>query len=68
MSEANRELPDNPFVNKSTGVPIAKIAASGPQKLKDIDFNRVDPVSLNYYIKEAVLPFNRFRGVILGPR
>ncbi|MDY0027446.1 MAG: carbamoyl-phosphate synthase large subunit [Candidatus Humimicrobiaceae bacterium] len=61
-----------PFVSKSTGVPLAKIAAllMTGKKLKDIDFNRVDPVSLNYYsIKEAVLPFNRFPGVdiILGP-
>ncbi|MDD3818431.1 MAG: carbamoyl-phosphate synthase large subunit [Actinomycetota bacterium] len=61
-----------PFVSKSTGVPLAKIAAllMTGKKLKEINFNRVDPVSLNYYsIKEAVLPFNRFPGVdiILGP-
>ena len=61
-----------PFVSKSIGVPLAKIAAlviTG-RKLKNIDFKRIDPTSLGYYsIKEAVLPFNRFPGVdtILGP-
>ncbi len=61
-----------PFVSKSIKVPMAKIAAlvMTGRKLKDIDFKRVDPTSLDYYsIKEAVLPFNRFPGVdtILGP-
>ncbi len=61
-----------PFVSKSIGIPLAKIAALAMtgKKLKDIDFKRVDSTSLNYYsIKEAVLPFNRFPGVdtILGP-
>ncbi|NQT66346.1 MAG: carbamoyl-phosphate synthase large subunit [Actinobacteria bacterium] len=61
-----------PFVSKSIGIPLAKIAAlviTG-RKLKNIDFKRIDPTSLGYYsIKEAVLPFNRFPGVdtILGP-
>lgn len=61
-----------PFVSKSIGVPLAKVAAlvMTGRKLKNIDFKRVDPTSLDYYsIKEAVLPFNRFPGVdtILGP-
>lgn len=61
-----------PFVSKSIGVPLAKIAAlvMTGKKLIDIKFQRVDSTSLNYYsIKEAVLPFNRFPGVdtILGP-
>jgi carbamoyl-phosphate synthase large subunit len=61
-----------PFVSKSINVPLAKIASlvMTGRKLKDIDFKRVDPTSLDYYsIKEAVLPFNRFPGVdtILGP-
>jgi carbamoyl-phosphate synthase large subunit len=61
-----------PFVSKSIGVPLAKIAAlvMTGRKLKNIDFKRIDPTSLGYYsIKEAVLPFNRFPGVdtILGP-
>ena len=61
-----------PFVSKSIGVPLAKIAAlvMTGRKLKNIDFKRIDSTSLGYYsIKEAVLPFNRFPGVdtILGP-
>ena len=61
-----------PFVSKSIGVPLAKIASlvMTGKKLKNIDFKRIDPTSLGYYsIKEAVLPFNRFPGVdtILGP-
>jgi len=61
-----------PFVSKSIGVPMAKIASRvlAGMKLKDQDFERVDPTRLEYFsIKEAVLPFNRFPGVdtILGP-
>ena len=61
-----------PFVSKSIGVPLAKIASlvMTGRKLKNIDFKRVDPTLLDYFsIKEAVLPFNRFPGVdtILGP-
>jgi carbamoyl-phosphate synthase large subunit len=61
-----------PFVSKSINVPLAKIASlvMTGRKLKDIDYKKVDPTSLDYYsIKEAVLPFNRFPGVdtILGP-
>jgi len=61
-----------PFVSKSINVPLAKIAAMvmTGRKLKNLDFKRVDPTSLDYFsIKEAVLPFNRFPGVdtILGP-
>lgn len=61
-----------PFVSKSIKVPLAKIAARvmTGRKLKDIEFKRVDSLSLNYFsIKEAVLPFNRFPGfdTILGP-
>jgi len=61
-----------PFVSKSIKIPLAKIAAlvMTGKKLKDMDFKRVDPTSLDYYsIKEAVMPFNRFPGVdtILGP-
>ncbi len=61
-----------PFVSKSIGVPLAKIASlviTG-KKLKDIKFKKVDSTKIDYYsIKEAVLPFNRFPGVdtILGP-
>jgi carbamoyl-phosphate synthase large subunit len=61
-----------PFVSKSIKIPLAKVAARvmTGQKLKDIDFKRVDCLKLDYFsIKEAVLPFNRFPGfdTILGP-
>jgi carbamoyl-phosphate synthase large subunit len=61
-----------PFVSKSIKVPLAKIAARvmAGEKLKDIDFKKVDSNNLGYFsIKEAVLPFNRFPGTdtILGP-
>jgi len=61
-----------PFVSKSIGIPMAKIASRvlAGTKLKDQDFERVDPTKLDYFsIKEAVLPFNRFPGAdtILGP-
>ncbi len=59
-----------PFVSKSIGLPLAKIAARvmTGKTLKEIGFTK--EVSLNYYcIKEAVLPFIKFPGVdsILGP-
>jgi carbamoyl-phosphate synthase large subunit len=61
-----------PFVSKSIGVPMAKIASRviAGMKLADQDFERVDPTKLDYFsIKEAVLPFDRFPGAdtILGP-
>jgi carbamoyl-phosphate synthase large subunit len=61
-----------PFVSKSIGIPMAKIASRvlAGMKLSQQDFKRVDPTRLGYFsIKEAVLPFNRFPGVdtILGP-
>ena len=61
-----------PFVSKSIKVPVAKIAARvmAGEKLKNIDFKRVDSNNLDYFsIKEAVLPFNRFpeTDTILGP-
>ncbi len=59
-----------PFVSKSIGFPLAKIAARvmAGKTLKEIGFT--EEVSLDYYcIKEAVLPFIKFPGVdsILGP-
>lgn len=60
-----------PFVSKTTGVPIAKLASKvmAGIKLKDLDVK--DPMkALNYTsVKESVLPFSRFSGVdiILGP-
>jgi carbamoyl-phosphate synthase large subunit len=60
-----------PFVSKSIGLPLAKIAAKIMlgRKLKDLD---VEPVNGNFNhiaIKEAVFPFNRFTRVkvFLGP-
>jgi len=59
-----------PFVSKSIGFPLAKIAARVMigKTLKEIGFT--EEISLDYYcIKEAVLPFIKFPGVdsILGP-
>ncbi|MBL42007.1 MAG: carbamoyl phosphate synthase large subunit [Rhodospirillaceae bacterium] len=58
-----------PFVAKSTGVPIAKIASKviAGKKLKEFNLAHIP---LNYTsVKEAVFPFNKFPGVdtILGP-
>ncbi len=59
-----------PFVSKTTGVPLAKIAAKVMvgKKLSELGFTKekqIDYVS----VKESVLPFSRFSGVdiILGP-
>ena len=59
-----------PFVSKAIGKPLAKYASliMAGQKLKDIGFTtEVTPKHFN--VKEAVFPFNKFRGVdiLLGP-
>ncbi len=59
-----------PFVSKSTGVPLAKIATKVMigKTLRELGFT--ETVVPNYYcIKEAVLPFSRFPGsdILLGP-
>lgn len=58
-----------PFVAKSIGIPIAKIAARlmAGASLSDFDLNH-KPIS-HVCVKEAVFPFARFAGVdvILGP-
>ncbi|MCM8817296.1 MAG: carbamoyl-phosphate synthase large subunit [Candidatus Omnitrophica bacterium] len=59
-----------PFVSKTIGVPLAKLATKIMLKstLMEIGFTK-DP-SLNYYaVKESVFPFNRFQNVdaVLGP-
>ena len=59
-----------PFVSKATNVPLAKIAArvmSG-EKLADIGFME-QPELKGFFVKEAVLPFNKFTGsdALLGP-
>ena len=59
-----------PFVSKTTGVPLAKIAAKVMvgKRLCELGFTKERVV--NYFsVKESVLPFSRFSGVdiILGP-
>ncbi|MFN8498520.1 MAG: carbamoyl-phosphate synthase large subunit, partial [Anaerolineae bacterium] len=59
-----------PFVSKATGVPLAKIAShimSG-KTLAEIGFV-AEPQVDGFFVKEAVLPFERFPGVdpALGP-
>jgi carbamoyl-phosphate synthase large subunit len=59
-----------PFVSKSIGVPLAKLAAKVMSgcKLKDLGFTK-EVVPPYYTVKEAVFPWNRFPGidVVLGP-
>jgi len=61
-----------PYVSKTIGIPLAKIATRLMlgQKLRDLRLGRERFESLGYVsIKEAVLPFPRFPGVdtVLGP-
>jgi carbamoyl-phosphate synthase large subunit len=59
-----------PYVSKSTGVPLAKIAARlmTGEKLKDIGITEELRVG-HCFVKSPVFPFNKFPGVdsILGP-
>jgi len=59
-----------PFVSKSIGKPLAKIAARvmNGKKLKELDFIKEIQVK-HFSVKEAVFPFVRFPGVdiLLGP-
>ena len=59
-----------PFVSKTTGVPLAKLAAKvmAGKKLKDIGFTK-EAVFKHVAVKEAVFPFSKFPGVdtLLGP-
>ncbi|WP_009630498.1 carbamoyl-phosphate synthase large subunit [Synechocystis sp. PCC 7509] len=59
-----------PFVSKTTGVPLAKLASlvmSG-KTLESLNFTS-EPTPTHIAVKEAVLPFNKFPGTdtILGP-
>jgi len=59
-----------PFVSKSTGVPLAKIAVKIMLGRKLKEFGLTKMVELPYVsVKEAVLPFNKFPGVdtLLSP-
>ncbi|MEN0109413.1 MAG: carbamoyl-phosphate synthase large subunit [Planctomycetota bacterium] len=59
-----------PFVSKATGLPAAKIAAKvmAGVSLAEQGFTE-DPTPAHVSVKEAVLPFIKFRGVdpVLGP-
>ena len=59
-----------PFVSKATGRPLAKIAARCMvgTSLRDQGCMK-EAIPKEYYVKEAVFPFNKFPGVdtILGP-
>jgi len=59
-----------PFVSKSIGVPLAKLATKIMlgQKLKDLGLTK-EIVPKHFAVKESVFPFSRFPGVdiILGP-
>lgn len=59
-----------PFVSKSTGIPLAKLAAKVMvgKKLKELGFTKERNIK-HMAVKEAVFPFDRFYGVdtILGP-
>lgn len=59
-----------PFVSKSTGVPLAKVAAKimAGKRLKEIGFTKERELT-HISVKESVLPFSRFSGVdiLLGP-
>ena len=59
-----------PFVSKSTGVSLAKIAAKvmAGKKLRELGFTKEKIVN-HISVKESVLPFSRFSGVdiVLGP-
>ena len=59
-----------PFVSKTIGVPLAKVAARAMvgRTLAEQGFTREIPIN-HIAVKEAVLPFNKFPGVdtVLGP-
>jgi len=59
-----------PFVSKTTGVPLAKIASCvmAGKTLEELNFTKEKQVK-HFSVKESVLPFSRFSGVdiILGP-
>jgi len=60
-----------PFVSKTIGVPLAKIAARvmAGKKLVDLKFTQTVQPTNYFSVKEAILPFARFPGVdiLLGP-
>ena len=63
-----------PFVSKATGIPMAQVAARvmAGEKLADMDLpNDAEMLAglKHYFVKEAVMPFERFEGTdsLLGP-
>ncbi|MEJ2108322.1 MAG: carbamoyl-phosphate synthase large subunit [Acidobacteriota bacterium] len=59
-----------PYVSKSTGIPLAKIAARVMAGERLEDFDLPDELKVHYcFVKSPVFPFNKFLGVdpILGP-
>ncbi len=52
-----------PFVSKATGVPVAKYAAQAQagKTLMELGFTEMPDVD-GFFVKEAVLPFNKFPG------
>ncbi|MCB9008993.1 MAG: carbamoyl-phosphate synthase large subunit [Ardenticatenaceae bacterium] len=59
-----------PFVSKATGLPIARIAAQvqAGKRLAELNFIQMPPID-GFFVKEAVLPFNKLPGADtrLGP-
>jgi len=59
-----------PFISKATGVPLARIAArvAAGKTLQELGL-LVEPKLDGFFVKEAVLPFDKFPGaaVVLGP-
>jgi carbamoyl-phosphate synthase large subunit len=59
-----------PFVAKASGVPLARIAAQAAagKKLSELGFTQEPPLN-GFFVKEAVLPFDKFPGaaVFLSP-
>ena len=59
-----------PFVSKTIGVPLAKLAAKvmAGETLKDLGFTK-EIIPGHYSVKEAVFPFIKFPGtdIVLGP-
>jgi carbamoyl-phosphate synthase large subunit len=59
-----------PFVSKATGVPLAKLAARvmAGESLEEVGFTK-EPEIDGFFVKEAVLPFQKFPGVdsLLSP-
>ena len=59
-----------PFVSKATGLPVARIAAQvqAGKMLAELNFIQMPPID-GFFVKEAVLPFNKLPGADtrLGP-